>query len=405
MHGKFYEGYKEFVEKIQEKKIVIFGAGYRCMEVLSRFYYYPYDDIAMICDNAKGKQGNKIYDLTVCAPDVLAESPEDYVVLIAVDNPFMVKRIESQLIDMGVSYYYHVAILYAYANTLWRYELWKRGSDGRFGIKKFHELNTYRLINDNMDKIQEAKELLYDKKSKELYDIFVEKLKYNERQYEYLTDDHFDHYFSDGIFRYSDNEILVDGGALDGDDSIWFSDVLQREGKSLKKVYCFEPDEANFYKTYNNLEKYFKINAKLDEDRNRVGSDKFEVFRAGLLDEDREIGFCAYGSEGSRMPDDEELGAGVQAVKLDDIIKGKPVTFIKFDLEGCEVAALKGAKETIIKNKPKLAICIYHNIEDLWEIPLLIKEFVPEYKFFVRHHSMAVGDKIMYAAVDHDLEK
>lgn len=193
------------------------------------------------------------------------------------------------------------------------------------------------------------------------------------------------------------------GGALDGDDAIWFSEMLERENKVLKKVYCFEPDEINFQKTYNNLEKYFKLNAKLDEDRNKAISDRFEVFRAGLLNEERRIGFCAYGSEGSRMPDDEELGSSVQAVKLDSIIKEDTVTFIKFDLEGCEVAAIKGAKETIIKNKPKLALCIYHNVEDLWEIPLLIKEYVPEYKFFVRHHSMAVGDKILYAAIDEDL--
>lgn len=403
MVGKFYNSYKEFVEKIQTKKIALFGAGHRCMEVLSHFYSYPYDDISMICDNAKTKWGNKIYDISVCSPDVLAENPEDYVVLIAVDSSFMVKRIERQLMDMGVVYYYHVAILYAYANTAWRYELWKRDSDGRFGIKKFHELNTYHLIESNMDKIQKVRKMLCDEKSVKLYDIFVEKLKYNEKHHEYLTDNYFDHYFSDGIFKYSNNEILVDGGALDGDDAIWFSEMLEREKKVLKKVYCFEPDEINFQKTYNNLEKYFKLNAKLDEDRNKAISDRFEVFRAGLFNEERRIGFCAYGSEGSRMPDDEELGSSVQAVKLDSIIKEDTVTFIKFDLEGCEVAAIKGAKETIIKNKPKLALCIYHNVEDLWEIPLLIKEYVPEYKFFVRHHNMTIGDKILYAAIDEDL--
>ncbi len=214
MVGKFYNSYKEFVEKIQTKKIVLFGAGHRCVEVLSHFYSYPYDDISMICDNAKTKWGNKIYDISVCSPDVLAENPEDYVVLIAVDSSFMVKRIERQLMDMGVLYYYHVAILYAYANTLWRYELWKRDSDGRFGIKKFHELNTYHLIESNMNKIQKVRKMLCDEKSVKLYDIFVEKLKYNEKHHEYLTDDHFDHYFSDGIFKYSNNEILVDGGGI-----------------------------------------------------------------------------------------------------------------------------------------------------------------------------------------------
>ena len=41
------------------------------------------------------------------------------------------------------------------------------------------------------------------------------------------------------------------------------------------------------------------------------------------------------------------------------------------DIEGSEVEALKGAVDLIRKNKPQLALSIYHNEDDLVDIPLL----------------------------------
>lgn len=74
-------------------------------------------------------------------------------------------------------------------------------------------------------------------------------------------------------------------------------------------------------------------------------------------------------------------------------------TFIKMDIEGAEMDALYGAKETIIRNKPKLAICIYHKPEHLFEIPLLIHTWVPEYKLYIRHHSDRECESVVYAKV------
>ena len=54
------------------------------------------------------------------------------------------------------------------------------------------------------------------------------------------------------------------------------------------------------------------------------------------------------------------------------------------DIEGAEKAALEGAEKTIKKYKPKLAISVYHNPEDIFEIPLLLKEYVSEYKLHFR---------------------
>ena len=72
---------------------------------------------------------------------------------------------------------------------------------------------------------------------------------------------------------------------------------------------------------------------------------------------------------------------------------------IKMDIEGSELEALKGSKKVIQRDKPRLAICIYHKPEDMTEIPLYIKELVPEYKLYIRHHSNAGTETVLYAVM------
>jgi hypothetical protein len=70
---------------------------------------------------------------------------------------------------------------------------------------------------------------------------------------------------------------------------------------------------------------------------------------------------------------------------------------IKMDIEGSEMAALRGAKNTIVKYGPGLQVCIYHRCEDLWEIPLFLKELRPDYKLYLGHHSKNLCETVLYA--------
>ena len=60
---------------------------------------------------------------------------------------------------------------------------------------------------------------------------------------------------------------------------------------------------------------------------------------------------------------------------------------------------LLGAKKSIKKYRPKLAICIYHNAVDFYEIPILIKEILPDYHLSIRHHSPTLCETVLYAWV------
>ncbi len=82
---------------------------------------------------------------------------------------------------------------------------------------------------------------------------------------------------------------------------------------------------------------------------------------------------------------------------MDDVPECQDATFIKMDLEGSEMMALKGAEKIIKRNKPKLAICIYHSDQDMLEIIKYIHQLVPEYRLYIRHHSTSYIDTVLYA--------
>ncbi len=86
-----------------------------------------------------------------------------------------------------------------------------------------------------------------------------------------------------------------------------------------------------------------------------------------------------------------------QVVRLDDELADERISLVKMDIEGYEAAAIKGCEKLIKQYKPALAICVYHQMSDIWEIPLLIKSIVPEYKLYLRHHSKTQVETVLYA--------
>ena len=96
-------------------------------------------------------------------------------------------------------------------------------------------------------------------------------------------------------------------------------------------------------------------------------------------------------------PEAADGGDAVEIVSLDEFFDDQRVDFIQADIEGYEMEMLRGAEHLIRKRHPRLAICIYHKLVDFFEIPLYLKELVPEYHFKVRHHSMDLMETVLYA--------
>ena len=90
----------------------------------------------------------------------------------------------------------------------------------------------------------------------------------------------------------------------------------------------------------------------------------------------------------------------VQSMKIDDFVfnNGLPrLDFIKMDIEGAEIEALKGAMRTIEKYRPKMAIAVYHKLPDFYEIPRLLCGIHKDYRIYFGHSTAHGDESVMFA--------
>jgi len=188
-----------------------------------------------------------------------------------------------------------------------------------------------------------------------------------------------DQYFPEGIITLSDREVFVDGGAYSGDTMLAF---IRKTKSKYARCYAFEPEPANA--------------AKLRALAGRHRWCDVRLVAKGLWSKAEALRF--YASEG---PSISAISAtGNTSVEVDSIDNAAPdATFIKLDVEGAELEALKGAAGTIKRNRPKLAVCLYHKPGDLFEIPLFIKSQVPEYRLYLRQHQPVSCELVLYAVI------
>ena len=184
-------------------------------------------------------------------------------------------------------------------------------------------------------------------------------------------------YFMQDIFTFTDHEVYVDAGAAQGDSILNFMDVVQG---NYKKIYGFEAKKSYC--------------AGMQE---LFSHENVEIIETGLHRREGILYFHDL-QHGSYVSLTEESAHQIAVTSLDDTVQ-EEVTFIKMDIEGSEIDALEGAKRIIGQYKPKLAICVYHLEEDLWEIPLLIHNMVPGYKIYLRHHYDVMDEETVCYAV------
>lgn len=196
-----------------------------------------------------------------------------------------------------------------------------------------------------------------------------------------------DQYFISDFMRFEDEEVFVDAGCHKMDTSLG----LRKFCRHVKKVYAFEPDPHNYEVCLKVKESCHFPEAKIIPFG--TWSEKTTLLFNSLGND------CSYLCEtGMETPLRGSDVIEVPVMPIDDAIEdGDRVTMIKMDVEGAEMESLKGASRTIQRDKPKLAICIYHKPEDMIEIPLYIKELVPEYKLYIRHHSSGSDETVLYA--------
>jgi FkbM family methyltransferase len=191
-----------------------------------------------------------------------------------------------------------------------------------------------------------------------------------------------DQYFAKDLIALNDEEVFVDCGAYDGDTLLSFMTRIRE--KKCTKYYALEPDKGNC------------MEIKKTIDQNHLAN--VEVIDKGVWDTGATLKFTGGTTINSCISSTGKVDVEVDSI--DNLFySDNTVTFIKMDVQGVELKALNGAVKTIMRDRPKLAICVYHKPEDLFKIPKYIKNLVPEYKLYMRHHAWSLIETVLYAVV------
>ena len=274
----------------------------------------------------------------------------------------------------------------------YRFRLAKDGLKGKT-LRREHATMLSRL-NDNLgigrasvdffgknsERVEKVASLLFDEESK---DTYLKIIKYRQTfDFQDFPAYNKGGYFRNSFFTYDCKEVLIDCGAYNGDTIREFLSMAT----GYEKIVAFEPDPESF-KTLTESERWGSI-----------------VFiNAGVYDKDCNLYFSG-GNSGGLVSEKSNGIYGEISVKvcsIDGLHLPEKVTFIKMDIEGSEMNALIGAKKTILRDRPKLAICIYHSNEDMVRIAEYIHEIVPEYKLYVRHNGRYpfAWETVLYATM------
>ncbi len=166
----------------------------------------------------------------------------------------------------------------------------------------------------------------------------------------------------------------VDGGAYVGDSLLALA-AVQR----VDRAWLFEPDTANFSRMVSTVRKH-RLGATCLPlavgDRNTLLRFKSGLGEAGHLD-----------------PDGDD---GIACVRLDDVLADQHIDFLKLDVEGAEEAALRGAADTLRSSRPVMALSCYHHPHDLWRLPDLLAELLPDCDLYLRQHTGNSFDLVLY---------
>lgn len=243
---------------------------------------------------------------------------------------------------------------------------------------------SYEYYHDNQEKFDKTFEWLTDSLSRDTMENYLRghiEMKPFSLKKQWEKDFIDNQYFPDDIMPLSDSEVFVDCGAYTGDT---FESFVKRVS-NFKRYYAFEPDPRRQNKLLSIRKKY---------------GDRFEYVPYGAWSSKDELNFltnegeCGVISNGG----ENDNSNSIKVDSIDNIIpEYEDVTFIKMDIEGAELEALKGAKKTIERCKPKLAICVYHKREDLVTIPEWIKGVYPKYELYLRAHYPWVSETVLYA--------
>jgi FkbM family methyltransferase len=355
-----------------ERRVVLFGAGGLGRNALAALRTIGVEPLA-ITDNNRALWGSTIDGVAVVSPQQAAERWGDSALfLVTIWNPFhWYQETQAHLSSLGCRRISPPSPLY------WRFAE---------TFLPFYAQDLAHRVYERAADVLGAMELWSDVQSRAEYERQVRWRALGEWCFERPSRDDAESYFLPRVFALRDDEVFVDCGAFDGDT---LRAYLAHQPEGFRRYVAVEPGQSAF--------------------------DKLQLFVASLREPLRTRVTplrCVAGArrERLRFEDTGDMGSKasgsgtstIESIPIADMVEaGTPITFIKMDIEGAEAEALTGARPAIERDAPILAVCVYHTQDDLWRLPLLMREMVPGYRFFLRCHEGDGWQTVAYAVPPH----
>ena len=246
------------------------------------------------------------------------------------------------------------------------------------GMTFTHNPDYYSFNKENLERVFK---ILNDDKSKEVFAARIRAIVSG--CVGYLKVSEYEEYFHP-LVALKKGDIVIDGGISEYISSqLKFLEVIGPTGK----WFGFEPDPVGFHAASEKIKKLAPHN-------------NHHIVHLGLWDKQDKLYFEILG-EGTRGHQTKRRGSiECDVISIDEFINQNnldKVDFIKLDVEGAELNVLKGCIQTITKYRPKLAISLYHQPQDLYQIPIFLSEICMDYEFYLGHHHSALHETILYA--------
>lgn len=321
-----------------KKPIVMYGMGNGADKILNRFEKYGIQVSDFFASDGFVR-GHSFHNKTVLTLSQIEQKYDDFIIILS---------FASSLDDVLDKFYELNAKYEMYAPDV------PVTGDGTF------DLAYYKA---NEEKFNLSREMLSDDFSKKVFDNVIKykltgKILYL-KEIETTPDEAWENILSPNEY-----EICVDAGAYNGDTA---KEMLER-CKNIKTVHALEPDRRNFKK----LSAYSEENSKIIPQN------------VAAWDEDTTLIFDASGNRNANtFSAGTKKTVSVEAKRIDSVCNNN-AHYIKYDVEGAERMALLGSEQTIKNCSPDLLVSAYHRNEDLFDLPMLIKELNPDYKLTLR---------------------
>lgn len=349
--------------------LILFGAG-NLGRKMARALRACGWNLLGFADNSSAKWGTQVEGVPVFSPqEAIARGGASVCFVVSIWQGLGSHRFRhtrQQLLDLGANHVVHAGHLG------WRLPE---------ALLPYYSMDHPRRMVENRDAVLRAMDLWQDGRSRDLF-IRLALWRLNLDFDLFPEPDEREEYLAQELFPAREGELLIDGGAFDGDTAARFLDLWPFRDAV---VHAFEPDPHNILK----FEARFK---------NHPERDRIRLSPLALSASEGQIAFDTEGTDASAA--NPESATLVPCSTLDKLFRDTPFSFLKLDIEGAEMDALRGGASVIQKNRPRLAICVYHCQAHLWEIPNFVHGLLPDSRLSLVNHGVEGWDVVMYADPD-----